>query len=87
MVFEKFKIKTSLSAVGRLLKKYDIKRFKSGSIPAKADTEKQRIFYESILRPLIRNSQKSCDHISCAQKIISNFLANFQVFFDQKTSC
>ena len=40
MIFEKFKIKTSLSAVGRLLKKHDIKRYKAGSIPAKADPEK-----------------------------------------------
>ena len=53
MIFEKFKIKSSLSAVWRFLKKHEIKRFKSGSIPAKADTEKQRIFYESALRPLM----------------------------------
>ena len=32
---------------------------KSGSLPAKADTEKQRVFYENILKPLMEKAKKS----------------------------
>jgi transposase len=53
MIKEKFDIKTSLSAVSRLLKKHGIKRRKTGSLPAKADPIKQRNFYDEKLKPLM----------------------------------
>lgn len=57
MIFEKFKLKVSLSAVGRLLKKNGIKRLKCGSLPAKADVQKQRNFYETTLYPLMEQAK------------------------------
>ena len=57
MIFEKFEIKISSSAVGKFLKKHKIRRLKSGSIPAKADPEKQRFFCESTLRPLMNEAK------------------------------
>jgi transposase len=59
MIFEKFGVIMSVSAVGKLLKKNDIKRLKSGSIPAKADTAVQRNYYETILLPLITKAKKN----------------------------
>jgi transposase len=53
MIGEKFGIKTSLSAVKRLLKKLGLKRFKCGSLPAKADVEAQRTFLDTVLTPLM----------------------------------
>ena len=41
-----------MSAIGRLLKKNGIKHLKCGSLPAKADPDKQRAFYDTILHPL-----------------------------------
>jgi transposase len=58
MVEAKFGIKTSTSAIQRLLKKNGIKRLKSGSLPAKADPVKQRAFYESTLHPLMKSAKK-----------------------------
>ena len=58
MVHEKYGIKVSLSVVGRLLKKNGIKRLKCGSLPAKADTEKQRTFYDTVLHPLMNQAKK-----------------------------
>jgi len=53
MVQEKFGIKVSAITIGRLLKKKGVKRLKSGSLPAKADTKEQRSFYETVLHPLM----------------------------------
>jgi len=57
MVYEKFGIKTSISAVSRLVKKNGVKRLKCGSLPAKADPEKQRVFYDTLLHPLMKQAQ------------------------------
>lgn len=38
--------------MGKFLKN-GIERLKSGSLPAKADTHKQRVFYDDVLRQLI----------------------------------
>jgi len=54
MVFEKYGIKVSQSTIHRLLKKNGIKRLKCGSLPAKADIEEQRTYYETILQPLMK---------------------------------
>jgi transposase len=64
MIKEKFGINTSLSAVGRFLKKHNIKCLKCGSLPAKADAVKQRIFHDDTLRPLFKK---------CADGIINLF--------------
>ena len=53
MALEKFKIKVSIYSIRRLLKKNGIKRLKCGSLPAKADPEEQRGFYENVLHPLM----------------------------------
>lgn len=52
MIEAKFNVKTSVSAVYRFLKKHGIKRLKCGSLPAKANIEEQRYFYENTLHPL-----------------------------------
>jgi transposase len=58
MILEKYKIKISLPAIGRLLKKNEIKRLKCGSLPAKADPVKQRTFYETILYSLMTRASR-----------------------------
>jgi transposase len=57
MIEEEFGIKTSLSAVKRLLKKLKIRRLKCGSLPAKADPNKQRAFYYATLLPLMQKAK------------------------------
>ena len=59
MIKEKYHIHISLASVGRLLKKNGIKRLKTGSLPAKADPEKQCLFYENELVTLIDQAEKS----------------------------
>ena len=59
MIEERFHVHVSVSLVGKLLKKNGIKRLKTGSLPAKADTEKQRLFYEHELQPLMDEAEKS----------------------------
>ena len=59
MIEEKFHVHVSVASVGRLLKKNGIRRLKNGSLPAKADTEKQRSFYENELLPLMNGAEKS----------------------------
>ena len=49
MVYDKFGIKVSVDVIGRLLKKKGIKWLKCGSLPAKAEPAKQRLFYDTIL--------------------------------------
>jgi len=58
MIQEKFKIKISLSSVGRFLKKKGIKRLKCGSLPAKADPKEQRNFWENTLQPLVNQAKE-----------------------------
>lgn len=57
MVSEKFGIKMSRSAVGRFLKKNGIKWLKRGSLPAKADSEKQERYFKSTLSPLMEKAK------------------------------
>ena len=54
MVNEKYGVKVTQSTISRLLKKNGIKRLKCGSLPAKADVEEQREFYEAVLHPLMQ---------------------------------
>ena len=54
MIFEKFGIKVTQPTISRFLKKNGIKRLKCGSLPAKADVEEQRIFYDTVLHPLMK---------------------------------
>jgi len=56
MVFEKYGIKVTQQAIGKLLKK-GIKLLKCGSLPAKADPDKQRNFYETVLHPLMKQAK------------------------------
>ena len=56
MTAEKFGLKVSSATIRRLLKKNGIKRLKCGALPAKADPEKQRIFYETVLHPLMKSA-------------------------------
>lgn len=58
MVKEKFHISMSVSAIGKFLKRNGLHRLKSGSLPAKADTVKQREFYEATLLPLMKKAKK-----------------------------
>lgn len=59
MVYEKYGIKTSLTAITNLLKKNGIKRLKCGSLPAKADPVAQQLFYEKTLYPLMQKAKKN----------------------------
>lgn len=58
MIKEKFQVQISVSAVGKFLKKNGIKRLKNGSLPAKADTQKQRVFYDDVPRPLTGKAER-----------------------------
>jgi transposase len=57
MIQERYGIKVSLPAIGKLLKKNGIKHLKCGSLPAKADPDKQRTFYETVLQPLMSQAK------------------------------
>jgi transposase len=59
MIEEKYGIKISINAVGRLLKKNGIKRLKSGSLPSKADVAEQRKFFGEILQPLMKSAKNN----------------------------
>ena len=57
MIWEKFKIRIRLSAVCAFLKKWNFKKLMCGSIPAKADHEKQECFYEKVLSRLMKDAK------------------------------
>ena len=61
MIEDKFQVRVSVTAVARLLKKNGVRRLKAGSFPAKADAEKQREFYDGILRPLMEKAEKGLE--------------------------
>lgn len=61
MIKDRFDIDVSVSAVSRLLKKHGYKKYRSGSLPAKADAERQREFYETILLPLMKMAEEVKD--------------------------
>lgn len=48
----------SLSSVRRFLTRNDYRKLKSGSLPAKADVDKQREFYENVIHPLMVRAEK-----------------------------
>ena len=56
-IYDIYKIKLSETSVGRILKRFNIRRLKCGSIPAKADPDKQREFYENKFSPLIQRAK------------------------------
>lgn len=58
MIEEKFHVCISRSTVGRLLKKNGFRWLKSGSIPAKADPQKQKDFFDTTLHPLMEKAKE-----------------------------
>lgn len=73
-------------------KKNGIKKLKNGSLPAKADTEKQRAFYDSVLKPLMDKAEQSevvllfmdashfvmgCDFLGCIYGKVRRFVLTF----------
>ena len=56
-VLEIYELNVSETCIGRMLKKFNIRRLKSGSIPAKADPEKQQLFYEAQFYPLVQQAK------------------------------
>ena len=58
MVLANFKFCLSTSTISRILKSFNIRKLKCGSLPAKADFAKQRKFYEDTLHPLMEKSKK-----------------------------
>lgn len=61
MIKDRFDINVSVSAVRRLLKRHGYKKYRSGSLPAKADAELQRVFYETVLLPLMGLAEEAKD--------------------------
>lgn len=61
MIKDRFDIDVSVSAVRRLLKRHGYKKYRSGSLPAKADAKLQREFYETILLPLMELAEEAKD--------------------------
>lgn len=61
MILEKWHVKASLTAISNFLKKYNIRRLKTGSLPAKADPAKQRAFYEETLLPLMKKAKEGAE--------------------------
>ena len=57
MIKKSYEITISESSVMRILRKYNIRKLKSGSLPAKADPEAQRKFYEETLHPLMEKAK------------------------------
>lgn len=57
-VYDTYKLKVSETCIGRMLKRFNIRRLKCGSIPAKADTEKQNLFYEAQFYPLVQQAKE-----------------------------
>mgnify|MGYP002624173605 CR=1 FL=1 len=57
-IYEKFKVKLALSTVSRYMQELGFKKYKCGSLPAKADCTLQRSFYEDTLLGLTERSKK-----------------------------
>jgi len=58
MIEEKFHLCISRSTVGSPLKKNGFRWLKSGSIPAKADPQKQKDFFDTTLHPLMEKAKE-----------------------------
>ena len=57
MVKISFCLVISESTVSRILKEFSIRKLKSGSLPFKADVEKQHAFYNDVLHPLMNRAE------------------------------
>lgn len=57
MIKDEFGIEISVATAGRILKKNGYRKLKCGSLPAKADTQKQRDFYDTVIRPLMEKAK------------------------------
>ena len=57
MIKDRFDLTLSLGAVRRLLREGGYSKRKSGSLPAKADTAKQKAFWMQTLKPLTERAQ------------------------------
>jgi len=57
MIKLSFALTISESAVSKLLKEFNIRKFKCGSLPFKADVEEQRKFYDNRLHPLMEKAK------------------------------
>ena len=60
---DRFGVTLSQSSASRLVKKHGFKKLKCGSFPAKACAEAQRIFYETILLPLMKRAKDANDNM------------------------
>ena len=58
MIQEKIRSSVSMSAVKNLLHKLGFKSLKCGSLPAKADPDEQRRFYEETQKPIMEKAQR-----------------------------
>ena len=80
----------SKSAIGRFLKKFNIRKLKCGSLPSKADPVAQRTFYADVLHPLMVRAKKNecvllfldashfvmgCDFLGCFYGLYRKFIA------------
>jgi hypothetical protein len=65
MIKEKFGVNTSISAVGRFLKKHGIKCLKSGSLPAKANPQAQKEFHDKTYQPLTEAANSGARTVLC----------------------
>ena len=63
MILERFRVAISESAAGRFLKRHHYKKYKSGSLPAKANPTAQRVFYETVLLPLMEKAEETKDSV------------------------
>ena len=56
-------IKRSPTQVRQFMKRHQLRYIKTGHIPAKADTEKQKEWFEATLKPAIKEAQKKECHL------------------------
>lgn len=63
MIETHFNLKLSVTAVGRFLKKNGFKKLMSASLPAKANPEAQRTFYENVLQPLMEKAKANANTV------------------------
>lgn len=92
MVKISFGLVISESTVSRILKEFNLRKLKCGSLPFKADAEKQHAFYVDVLHPLMNKSEnKECqllfldaahfvqgnDHLGGFYGIVRKFVRTF----------
>ena len=70
-------VEISASRAGAFMKRIGMRCLKMGHIPAKADTERQKTFYEETLKPLIEGSKNETLHLfymDAAHFVLSPFV-------------